>query len=63
MAMDVTASGQQCLLEVTTNYSLLTWFSFFTVTECLHAAELQWLEHFWSHEKISERGVVRANEC
>ena len=25
--------------------------------------ELQWLEHLWNHENISETGGVRANEC
>ena len=30
---------------------------------CLTTIELQWLEHLWSHEKVFEIGVVRANEC
>ena len=25
--------------------------------------ELQWLEHLWNHENISETEVVQANEC
>ena len=25
--------------------------------------ELQWLEHFWDHEKMFEIGVARASEC
>ena len=25
--------------------------------------ELQWLEHLWDYENMSETGVVRANEC
>ena len=29
----------------------------------MNAAELQWLEHLSSHEKMFETGIVRANEC
>ena len=25
--------------------------------------KLQWLEHLWNHENMSETGIVRANEC
>ena len=29
----------------------------------MSTVELQWLEHFWNHEKLNETGVVSANEC